>query len=206
MFAKKLVIIWSGKTLIILIFILQNSFVYAQGSRPFDSLEIGLQYTVNINRNVFHDFYEPGKGIEGFVETPFYYGDIQAAIQVFSHSAKKKDKIQGFQAIFTNMKWGKQYSLPYKVRWFTGIGIGLYAFLPNNPTWSDPYNVVHFTETELGAGLNSCLVYTIYQNWTMRLGGSYNRIFTYKPIDLIYLSAGIGYSFGTPKWMQIFLE
>ena len=207
MFLKKLIIILAVKTLItILVPILQNGLVYAQEKQAFDSLEIGLQYIANINRNVFHDFYEPGKGIEGFVEMPFYYGDITVAIQALSYSAEKKSRVQGFHGVSTNLKWGKQYSLPYRVRWFTGIGVGLYAFLPGNPTWSAPYKVAHFTETELCAGLNSHLSYSIYKNWTMRFEGSYNRIFTYKPIDLAYFSVGIGYSFATPKWMKIFLE
>ena len=67
-----LFIILAVKTLIT---ISQNDLAYAQEPQAFDSLEIGLQYLTNINRNVFHDFYEPGKSIEGFVEMPFYYGD-----------------------------------------------------------------------------------------------------------------------------------
>jgi len=197
-----------------LITISQNGLIYAQEPRAFDSLQIGLKYTANINRNIFHDFYEPGKGIEGFVEMPFYYGNIQAAVQIVFYSAKKKvmpsneakGKVQGFHGIFTHLKWGKQYSLPCRMGWFTGIGIGLCAFLPNKPTWLDPYEVAHFTETELSASLNSYLSYPIYQNWTMRFEGSYNRIFTYKPIDLAYFSIGIGYSFATPKWIRVFLE
>jgi hypothetical protein len=207
---RKLVIILVGKILIIL----QSSFVYAHNSQPFDSLEIGLQYTANINSNAFHDFYEPGKGVEGFAEMPFYYGNIQAGIQILSHDAKKKGvssneakgKIQVFQGVFTNMKWGKQYLLHRKVGWFIGIGVGLYAFLPSSPKWSAPYEVAHFTETELGACLNSYLSYAIYSNWTVRFGGSYNRIFTYKQIDLVYFSIGVGYSFASPRWMKVFLE
>ena len=219
MFLKKLSIIFIVTTSMT---ISQNGLIYAQEPQAFDSLQIGLKYTANINRNIFHDFYEPGKGIEGFVEMPFYYGDIQTAVQVLSYSAKKKGlpsspslrsrvnsakgEVQGFHGIFTHLKWGKQYSLPCRMGWFTGIGIGLCAFLPNNPTWSDPYEVAHFTETELSASLNSHLSYPIYQNWTMRLEGSYNRIFTYKQIDLAYFSIGIGYSFATPKWIKVFLE
>jgi len=211
MFLKKLSIIFIVTTLIT---ISQNGLIYAQEPQAFDSLQIGLKYTANINHNIFHDFYEPGKGIEVFVEMPFYYGDIQAAVQILSYSAKKKGlpsskakgKVQGFHGIFTHLKWGKQYSLPCRMGWFTGIGIGLCAFLPNKPTWLDPYEVAHFTETELSASLNSYLSYPIYQNWTMRFEGSYNRIFTYKPIDLAYFSIGIGYSFATPKWIRVFLE
>ena len=211
MFLKKLAIIFIVKALMT---ILQNGLIYAQEPQAFDSLQIGLQYIANINRNSFHDFYEPGKGIEGFVEMPFYYGDMQAAVQILSYSAKKKGmpsneakgKVQGFHSIFTHLKWGKKYSLPHGVGWFIGIGIGLCAFLTNRPTWSDLYEVTQFTETELSACLNSHLSYPIYQNWTMRFEGSYNRIFTYKQIDLAYFSIGIGYSFATPKWMKNFLE
>ena len=60
--------------------IFQNSLIYAQGEEAFDSLEIGWQYVTNINRNRFHDFYQPVKGFEGFAEMPFYYGDVQIAI------------------------------------------------------------------------------------------------------------------------------
>ena len=206
MFLKKIVIIFAVKIWMALFVPLQNGFVFAEEKRPFDSLAIGLQYTANINRNLFHDFYELGKGVEGFVEMPFYHGDIQFAIQVLSYSAREKGKIQDFKGVFTHLKWGKGYTLSYGVRWFSGIGVGLYAFLPGDLTLSDPYKVAHFTETELSAGLNSHLRYPISQNWMMRFEVSYNRIFTYKPIDLAYFSTGIGYTFATPKWLKGFLE
>jgi hypothetical protein len=203
----EVIIISAVKTLTaILVVVLQSGLAYAQERQSFATLEIGLQYTANINRNVFHDFYDSGKGIEGFVAMPFYYGDIQATIQVLSYDAREKSQGQNFECVSTTLKWGKRYSMPDGVRWFTGIGIGLYAFLPGNPTWSVPYKVAHFTETELCGNLNTHLSYPIYENWTMRFEVSYNRIFTYKPIDLVYFSTGISYSFDTPKWMQVFLE
>ena len=206
MFLKKFVVIFTIKLMTLFGPILQNGFVYAQEKGAFDSLEIGFQYIANINRNLFHDFYEPGKGVEGFIEMPFYYGDIQVAIQVLSYSAQEKDSVQDFEGLFTHLKWGKGYTLPYGVRWLAGIGVGLYAFLPDNQTLLAPSRLAHFTETELSTGFNSYFSYPISKNWAIRLEGSYQRIFTYKPIDLAYFSTGIGYTFATPKWVKAFLE
>ncbi|MCH8294820.1 hypothetical protein IH992_27360 [Candidatus Poribacteria bacterium] len=185
------------------ILIFQNGLIYAQGEEAFDSLEIGWQYVMNINRNRFHDFYQPVKGFEGFAEMPFYYGDIQIAIQALSYSAVNRDRTQDFEGIFTQLKWGKKYRLLYGVRWFTGIGVGFNAFLPRQRALPE---LAHFTETELSVGLNTHFSYPIHKNWTVRISGDYNYIFTYKPIQLAYFSTGIGYSFDTPKWLKGFLE
>ena len=204
---KKKTTIFAAQTLIILCaFFSSTDFVCAQEQGAFDSLEIGLKYVANINRNLFHDFYQPGFGIEGFVEAPFYYGTLTAAVQILPYSATQEENSQDFLGVFTNLKWGKGYALPHRVRWFVGVGMGLYAFVPGDSTLSDPYQVAHFTETELAAGLNSHWNYPIAQNWMLRFEGNYHRIFTYKPIDLVYFSTGIGYAFATPKWLKGFLE
>ena len=189
-----------------LIALSENHAVFARQAEAFEALEIGIHYIANVNRNLFHDFYEPGWGVEGFVETPFYYGDIQTAIQFMPFAARESSSAQDFHGVFAHLKWGKQHALPYGARWFTGVGVGLYGFVPRDSSLSGPSELAHFTETELSASLDSRLSRPIRGRWTIGLGGSYSRVFTYKPIHLAIFSAGIGYAFKTPVWLREFLK
>ena len=57
-------------------------------NNPFDSLSISIQLIQNVNRNIFHDFYEPKNGFKTSITTPFYWGDIQGSLQVVPYYNK----------------------------------------------------------------------------------------------------------------------
>jgi hypothetical protein len=192
---------------IILVFvILPNGLLHARDSQPFSSLEVGLRYAVNVNRNRFHDFYASGRGAEGAIRTPFYYGNMQVAIQALFYAAKDADRAQDFRAIVAYISWDRESRLPYRVRWSTGFGAGFHAFLPGNQSLLNPSAFAHFTETELSANLFTRLNYPVTEDWTIDAKVSFDRIFTFRPITLVYLSFGVGYAFSTPMGLRTFLE
>ena len=63
--------------------------LYAQTAKPFETLDIGLQYIANTNRNELHDYWKPRQGVAGFLVTPFYYGYAQAGVQVLPGKLKE---------------------------------------------------------------------------------------------------------------------
>ena len=196
---KFLLISISPPLTVITVLLLMVDSPQAQSREAFDSLEIGVQYVVNTNRNVFHDFWAPGRGIDAFIETPFYYGAVQAGLHAFPFYGQETS-ISDFQTVFVYLKWGLRWSLLNKLDWFNHISIGSNIMIFEKELGYNRY------ENELGMGLDSGVSYSICKNTAINLSGSYNIIFTHKRIKLAFLSAGMSYSLSTPGWLKAFLE
>ena len=168
-------------------------------NNPFDSLSISIQLIQNVNRNIFHDFYEPRNGIKTSITTPFYWGDIQGSLKVIPFYNKGQSDAD-FTGIEPSLKWGKQFYLSDKLRWFNGGGIGWYIFY-----FSDEV-VVGQIESELSTSYMSQLSYLVHKKISLSFEISKDTIFTYKIIDLIHISIGINYLTKTPDWMKLFLK
>lgn len=196
---KFLLISISPPLTVITVLLLMVDSPQAQSREAFDSLEIGVQYVVNTNRNVFHDFWAPGRGIDAFIETPFYYGAVQAGLHAFPFYGQETS-ISDFQTVFVYLKWGLRWSLLNKLDWFNHISIGSNIVIFDKAQGYSRY------ENELGMGLDSGVSYPVYKNIAINFSGSYNVIFTHKQIKLAFLSAGMSYSLSTPGWLKAFLE
>ncbi|UCH62561.1 MAG: hypothetical protein JSU77_12310 [Fidelibacterota bacterium] len=171
----------------------------AQTATPFETLNIGLRCVANTNRNVFHDFWAPGRGVDAFIGTPFYYGTVQAGFHTFPFYGRKTD-ISDFQTVFVYLKWGKRWSLLNELCWFGLVGVG-----GNIMIFETEWRYSRY-ESELGMSLDSGVSYTVHGNMAINFSGSYNIIFTSKQIRLMFLSAGVSYSLSTPGWLKAFLE
>ena len=62
------------------------------------------------------------------------------------------------------------------------------------------------SESELGIEFMVRLSFQILKNANLNIEGSYLRIFTNIKIDLLFVSAGIDYSFNSPDWLRDFLN
>lgn len=173
--------------------------LFAQTAKPFETLDIGLQYVANTNRNVFHDYWAPGRGIDAFIETPFYYGTMQAGLHAFPFYGLETS-ISDFQTVFVYLKWGKRWSLLNKLDWFGRVGVG-----SNIMIFEKGWSYSRY-ENELGMSLDSGVSYPVYRNIAFNFSGSYNVIFTHKRIKLTFISAGLSYSVSTPRILREFLE
>ena len=107
--------------------ILPSGLVYAQVDIAFDSIQVGLQYSAKVNRNVRHRFHGPITGIEGFIQTPFCYGDLILAIQVLPCSGREHGPAEDSEGMFSHLKWGSRLAVAFEMEWFTGVGVGVHA-------------------------------------------------------------------------------
>jgi len=185
-------------TLLLTVFLISN-LLGASAETAFDSLEIGLDYVGNANRNVFHEYWSPGRGINAFIGTPFYYGVVQAGVQGLTFYGRESE-ISDFRDIYVYLKWGIPWSLPFKANWFNYIGVGSHIMILEREVSYARY------ENEIGFCLGTSVRYPIYRNMAAYLAGSYNIILTHKKIHLLFLSAGVSYSLVTPRWLKAFLE
>jgi hypothetical protein len=171
----------------------------SQAVRPFNFIEISIQLTQNINHNTFHQFYESKNGLNTSITTPFYWGDIQASLHLLPYFGKEQSYLD-FTGIHANLKWGKQFYLSDRLKWFNGGGIGWYIFY-----FSEEAEIAQI-ERELSKSYSSQLSYFAHKKISLNFAISKDIIFTYKKIDLVNISVGINYLTKTPGWMKLFLE
>ena len=178
----------------------------SQVVRPFNFIEISIQLTQNINHNTFYRFYESQNGLKTSITTPFYWGDIQASVQILPFFGLEKDYID-FIGIHQNIKWGTSIHIFEKLRWYNAIGTGYYIFYFSKPLYlSDEIFNPGIAESELSMGFLSQLQYSFNNKINLKIETNIDRIFSYKRIDMINVSMGISYLFKTPDWMILLLN
>ena len=178
----------------------------SQAAHPFNFIEISIQLTQNINHNTFYRFYESQNGLKTSITTPFYWGDIQASVQILPFFGLEKDYID-FIGIHPNIKCGTSIHIFEKLRWYNAIGAGYYIFYFSKPLYlSHEIFNPGIAESELSAGFFSELQYSFNNKINLNIETNIDRIFTYKHIDMINISMGISYLFKTPDWMILLLN
>lgn len=172
-------------------------------STPFDSLTIGINAITNPNRNVFHDFWTPETGAEGYAAMPFYLGDIRLGLQFLPY--KSVTGIEpDFNSLFGYLQWDAR-TRTFKNGYANGgVRVGLFQmrFAENNFGLSEGLIV----EREFAVGASLGLNYNFYKQWRLSVGSSYVSILTEKKIELLFFSFGISRTFPAPQWLKNFLK
>lgn len=161
---------------------------------PFEKIKIGIQYTNNFNRNIFHNTWHPSGGIKGFFETPFYFGRTQFGLRLMYFNTNDLNIPELF-SWFVYVGWGMEFKAFRLLRFYSGLNIGSFQmyFKDNN---IEPGLK---SESELGLEFMVRLSFQLLKNANLNIEGGYLRIFTNIKIDLFYVSAGIDYSFNSDR-------
>ena len=168
---------------------------------PFEKIKIGIQYTNNFNRNIFHNTWHPSGGIKGFFETPFYIGRTQFGLKLMNFNTKDLN-IPEFFSWFVYGGWGIEFRTLKLLRLYSGLNIGSFQM---NFEKEDVEQGLK-SESELGIEFMVRLSFQIFKNANLNIEGSYLRIFTNKKINLYYASAGFDYSLNAPDWLKDLLK
>ena len=196
------------KKIIFLCFILfpNKGLIGSVNNNPFEYFSLSIELLKNVNNNDLHYFYQPKNGLKTSITTPFYWGNIQATVQILPFFGLEKDYID-FIGIHPNIKCGKSIHIFEKLRWYNAIGAGYYIFYFSKPLYLS-HEIFHpaIAESELSAGFLSELQYSFNNKINLNIGTNIDRIFTYKHIDMINVSMGISYLFKTPNWMKLLLN
>jgi len=175
---------------------------------PFNFIEISIQLIQNVNHNNFHDFYKPKNGIRTSITTPFYWGDVQASLQILPFS-NIENSYADFTEIQPNLMWGKNIYLSDNITWFNSVGFGINIFYFSDRKFSSTDDIVFFiekTESEIGLSYSSRLSHSFNKNIHLNFEVSNNTILTYKKINLVNMGIGMSYSIKTPNWIKLILE
>lgn len=170
----------------------------AQGNEPFDTVGVSLRVSANVNRSLFHDYWDPGAGFELGFDTPFYLGSVEAGIHYNGFAADAPEQ-PDFESLFPFFGWGIEASIGTRLHWYNGLRIGSFLMFFEAVDVND-------NEQELALGLNSRVRFSLSARWSVEVGARYREIFTYRRLRYVFLAGGLTRSMASPGWLREFLE
>jgi len=174
--------------------------VSKENSDAFTNIKLGLNFIKNTNNNVFHEYWAPDQGVEFYGQMPFYFGQIEGGIHFVPY--ENRAAVPEFLSFYYYLGWGETLKFLGPVTWYNGLRIGNY-----NMNFDDSnINETQRSESELCVGLQSKIRYSIFSNFEVELSAIYLKVFTYKRVELAFISAGLTYGFSTPQWIREILE
>ena len=168
---------------------------------PFEKIRIGLEYTNNFNRNIFHDTWHPSGGIKGFFETPFYFGKMQIGLRLMNFNSKDLN-IPEFFSWYIYAGWGVEFKTLKVLKLYSGLNISSFQMNFKDEDIEPGLR----SESELGIEFMVRFSFEILKNTNLNIEGSYLQVFTNQKINLFYVSAGIDFLLNTPDWLRDFLN
>jgi hypothetical protein len=170
--------------------------VAAQPVRPFETLEVGLSGAATLGEAPYTDLWDPGLGVEGRVETPFYLGRFTVGAAVAPHTAPD-DVAPDYLALYFFGVWSADIALPAGLRLSPGLQAGLFRMQFDTDDDAAVRN-----EAELAVGPEVWLSAPLAGPWRLRAGVGGVRIFTNQRIDLRFVRVGVSRTFRTPGWLE----
>lgn len=190
-------------SLFILILFFPVSLIAQNCSSAFETFSIGIHYQSNINSNDFHKYWRSDGGIEGYLSTPFYFGETQFGITYTSFSARSADQ-PDFSSLLFYLQWGYKFSLPLNLSVALNTSAGLFQMNFDDSDLTVDTGLL--TERELAIGLIALLGYSLYTDLQLNLQLSYYNVFTKKNIQLVNLGFGVSKTFSSPQWLKDFFN
>ena len=168
---------------------------------PFETLEVRLSGTRNLNRNFLHTFWQQGSGGAFSIETPFYLGYAEVG-GAYHRYPVKEPTVPAFDAILVYAGWGLGVGVADRIRLEGGARIGNYRMSFDEVTLFPGVK----NETELALLLNARLAIRPVGPVSLHVGGSYMKVYTFLRLNLWYASAGLSYRLNSPNWLKEFLR
>jgi hypothetical protein len=163
----------------------------------YSYLDIGLQGSVNINNNRFHEFWQVQPVREIYAATPINFGFIKTGVSTHEYPGSPE-----YEAYFPYLGWGFIIPQSQLFAWINMIKIGNYLM-----QFGDyETNETKVDESELGLALSTGLEVRVYKQVYFQTSLDYFRVYTRRSIELTYISAGLCYRLETPNWFREFFK
>lgn len=171
----------------------------AAAAAAFDSLTAGLAYTSATGRPDYSDYWQPGKGVEAFLNTPFYWGKVHVGVRYLRNAGDTPSL--DYDSAFMYAGWSAHVRLPRSLSLEPGFSCGgTVMYFANDPGTGS------LTETEAALEFFLRLGIPVHGRWRLAATAGWNTILTYERIDLAFFSIGVSRELSMPGWMRGFLE
>ena len=175
--------------------------VQSRAQAPFSTVEFHVLATSNINRNLLHDYWRPGRGAAISLATPFYWGIMDAGATVHRYSAL--GDAPGFGAFWVFVGWSAelQPAGPLALRY--GFRLGNYRMSFDGAETAFPGTS---TESDLALSGGVALSVAISSTWVIFTRADYLRVHTTPLMRLWYASAGLAVRLPAGRRWRAILE
>lgn len=169
--------------------------------RPFDRVGVALQGVASFGDGDFDDYWDAGRGVSLDAATPFYAGDLSAAIRFIHNDALSGSGTPALNAwgLWAGWWMGRNVTASLRVSLGASLGITQWHF-------PDADNDSLLRESEIGAEAGARIGWSFTPQWGVVLAGSLQRTYTNDRIDNALVSMGVVRTFGTPGWLRGWLE
>ncbi len=178
-----------------------SNFSLVNGQEAFSRLSFGINILMNNPDKDFDRYWNSDLGIEGRMETPFYFGDLQAG-GFFLPFKSRKNEQPDFNSYFIFLGWGKRVNLPLKTFFYSSIKAGSFVMNFNLDSLGSTQKI----ESELGLSLKGGIGINLFSPLQAYAGIEALHVFTRHKLSFVLFSAGLSYTITTPVWLKDFLE
>ena len=192
-----------GRTILLVIATSLVPVATAAQHRPaaFETIGISVSVLANVNRNSFHDIWQPGTGAELRLSAPFYAGTVEAGVDQLSFESEAV-AVPGFRSRFIFIGWGLHVVRQAPIRWSAGARLGTYTMHFDDNTLPD----YRRSENELGTELTTQVGWRFTPAWEAAISGRFRTVLTEPRIRHLNVAVTLTRDLRTPRWLRDFLN
>jgi len=178
-----------------------SAFLFPQTKNKEVHFSLGAVY--NFNDNDFHNFWDPGLGLEFEFSFDHQFGELGAGLTLMKFD-NTVNATKGFYGINYYFLFAKNFTITKNINLILGFDFGLYEFrfYDNENPEQEEADVEREFAVKLVAGFG----YRFAESWSLELKTAFNHVYTKKEIDLFNLHLDVTKSFPISDWLAEILE
>jgi hypothetical protein len=174
---------------------------HGPSAKAFSEIVLGGNYVWNSSIGDLNEYWSSDHGIDGFIQTPFYAGDIKIGFTYIPFEGKDAYH-PDFNSYYINLGWGENLHFTDNISMNVGAKIGSFMMSFQDDTLS----VFRTQESEIGLAAEAGLKFGVTSHIDINISANFLSVFTSRRIKLFSLYAGVSYAFRSPKWMREIVE
>ncbi len=186
---------------VLLVLCLLAGALQVQAQAPFSTLEFQVLTTSNVNRNLLHEYWRPGRGGTITLATPFYWGITETGATIHRYNAARD--VPGFGAFWVFAGWSVDWRLKSTIAVRPGLRLGNYrmSFDGAETTFAGVS-----TESDLVLSGGVAISAAIGPTWGVSARADYLRVHTTPLLRLWYVSGGLAVRIPAGRRLRALLE
>jgi len=186
-----------------ILFITFPAFLFPQTQEKEIHLSLGTVY--NFNDNKFHEFWNPGLGLELEFSFDHPIGELGAGLTLMKFD-NSENASKGFYGINYYFLFAKNFSVAQNINLILGFDFGIYEFRFFEDEEEGEEVEEADVEREFAVKLVAGIGYRFAGSWSVELKTAFNHVYTKKEIDLFNLHLDVTKSFPMSDWLSEILE
>jgi hypothetical protein len=170
-------------------------------TKAFSEIMLGGNFVWSRITGDLNDYWDSEYGVDGFIQTPFYAGDIRISFTYIPFKGRDGDH-PDFNSYYINLGWKENLYFSNSISMNVGAKIGSFMMSFQDDTLSTFRN----QESEIGVAAEAGIKFGVSSAVDIHINADFLSVFTSRKIKLFSLYAGVSYAFTSPKWLREAVE